>query len=1037
MDENTTVEFQVETTAEEASNGLERVVSILERMEASITGIASSLSNFKTNTDAVVKSFDKLKASSRKSFDTASLRKSTEMMERYRDLAKKMSKSDNVTHRADSKSMTAAIREAELHMRAMKDLDPGTDKFKKHEQALIRCKNELAGYRRIYQSFQAEQAAAARAAEAERAAAVEARMNNITYVDNTAPKPENEGSYVQQTIELGKGVSYDIEEITREIEEANGPAKELRERIEAIAKIKIKSPEDLAKAFEAQKRFDRAAQTNKDNIVKFTAVGDTKHAVKEAEKLAANEAAVKAFEAAINSADEAWKRLASGEEISITNPEEYLEAEKNLKKLNNEVHRYSAELRRAKAAGDAVGAGKAQLKLDGALAEQGRYTAALNNASQIRADMEAAEQLEDVYKRADKLRSQIAGKEVMGKNTFNSPALRKLKMDLTDAQIEAVKLKHSLGEISGGEAMAQNMGLVAKRTIQARIHMRLLDKESKKANRSFIQMGRVLQLMAVRMGVRHVLKDLRAGFVALAQGYEPFNEAVSKMMDSSTQIRNNLVSAFQPLINAIAPAAINALNGIANVVEKIAQAFAAMTGQSYYVKLTSEAQNFAKANEEAKNSLAGFDRFNLLGDDKKGSNGEDFKTSTELVEVPDEMKKWEHIGRGIRELFEGIGDVIESLIEKFREWFGLADDEDVFEFIGDSLTKVGDWLSEHSDGFADFLILLGKIKVALAGLSIGSKIFNFGKTALGFGKGVFDGGKKLWDGAKGLFGGGKAAKTVKDVATTTGTKPPPGSLAAGGYSLGAVTGLIATGILSALRLASSANGTSDKQDEQIKNGDFAGAAWTGIKGFFEAPFTIAKEIGDLSESFKEHGKQRTGDDVSGFTSLGIAIDDKLRDMLGAGRRDYNEDPTLETKMKGFMAEAMAYAQQRTGDEQGLASSLGILLKDKLYSMMNGGELPRYNTGAASQLSSQAYMNTSVPQLTSNFTNRPTDTANQSGIVTAVTTGVERAVTKAMTGKDNNVNVTVKVEGDLNKLFKFIVQQNNAQFNRSGRSPLKV
>lgn len=1028
MNENTPVEILVESTADEASNGLERIVDVLNRMEASITGIASSLSNFKANTQAVAKSFEKLKASSRMSFDTTSLRKSTEMMERYRDLAKKMSKSDNVTHRADGKSMTAAIREAELHMRAMKDLDPGTDKYKKHEQALIRCKNQLGEYRRSYQKFQAEQASAAKAAEASRIAAVETQLKNITYVDNTVPQPENEGHYVQQTVELGKGVGYDIEDIARQIEEANGPAKELQERIEAIAKIKIKSPEDLAKAFEAQKRFDRAAQTKKDNVVKFTAVGDTKRAVKEAEKLTANEAAVKAFEAAINSADEAWKRLASGEEISITNPEEYLEAEKNLKKLNNEVHRYSAELRRAKAAGDAVGAGKAQLKLDGAIAEQSRYTAALGNASQIRADMEAAEQLEDSYKKIEKLRSQISSKEIMGKNAFNSPALRKLKLDLTDAEMEAVRLKRALGELSGGKALAQNMRLVATRTLQSYINMKMLDKEAKKANRSLVQMSRVLQLMAVRMGVRYVLKDLKAGFVALAQGYEPFNDAMSNMMDASTQLRNNVVSAFQPLINAVAPAAINAINGIANVVERVAQAMAAMTGQSYYVKLTSEAQDFAKANEEAKNSLAGFDKFNLLGDGGKASNGENFKTTVEEVPVPENMKKWKHIGDGIKAVFKGIGAVIDSIVKKFRKWFDIADDEDVFEWIGGKLTAAGEWIEKNADTIGNWVIGLTAAKVVLNGLVGGfMKIYGVYKTL----KGV-----------KNLFGAGKTAKTVAGAAgasgatgslltkaasgfkkavsgagtflkaklTSAGTWMATKATAAGAALKAAGTAFKTKAVAAAPAIAGAAKvalpmaagtagalygfagsyGAQDKLKEQVANGDLLGAAWTGIKGIWEGPKSIAADISQLGKDLKEYGKERTGEDVSTLSSLGVLFGDKIRSMFGMEKRDYNERP------------------------------------------INAVRPPQYNAPQT------GYLNTTAPSLTGNVAGKTaSSTANQSAITTAVASGVEKAVTRAMTGMSHDTNVTVKVEGDLNKLFKFIVQQNNAQFNRSGRSPLKV
>ena len=614
------------------------------------------------------------------------------------------------------------------------------------------------------------------------------------------------------------------------------------------------------------------------------------------------------------------------------------------------------------------------------------------------------ESLEDVYKKIDKMRSQISDKGVMGRTDFNSPALRKLKLDLTDAEISAVRLKRELGELSGGQAMAQSMGLVAKRTIQARIHMRLLDHEAKKANRSLIQMSRVLQLMAVRMGVRYVLKDMKAGFVALAQEYEPFNEALSSMMDASTQLRNNLVSAFQPLINAIAPAAVNAISAIADVAEKTAQAIAAMTGQDYYVKLTSEAQDFAKANEEAKNSLAGFDKFNTIGS-TGGKNGEKFKTEVEEIPVPESMKKWKQIGDGIKEVFKGIGHVIESIIGKFKKWLGLADNADAFKTIGDWLKGAGQWIQKNSDGIAKWVIAIGAAKLALNILVGGFlKIYNMVKTI-----------KDI----KSVFGIGKA---VTSATTTAGTSAATGGLLTKAAT-GLKTALAGAGTVLKTKLAAAGTFFSAK----------ATAAGTALKG---AGTVVSGKLAAIGGGSALAGGATVGGTVAGAAGVLSGLFDTVKAIRAEGkeRSEYGWSAASKIGMVGTGAgigAAIGSIIPGLGTAVGAAVGAGIggigalwkgkdvgkFISDKVYDNKRSGVM---NTG-----SSMKPVTYQTPQL------------DQSGIIEGVTAGVEKAFSKVFKQGGNNVNVTIRANADTDRLFRFVVDQNNAAYNRTGRSPLKV
>lgn len=106
-----------------------------------------------------------------------------------------------------------------------------------------------------------------------------------------------------------------------------------------------------------------------------------------------------------------------------------------------------------------------------------------------------------------------------------------------------------------------------------------------------------------------------------------FAEALDQMKSASTQMKNQLGSAFISLLTAIAPVIIRIIELVTKAADAIAQFFAAFTGNTY-LKANSVTDHFAEtmkaggaAAKEWKNQLLGFDEINRLNEPSGGGGG--------------------------------------------------------------------------------------------------------------------------------------------------------------------------------------------------------------------------------------------------------------------------------------------------------------------------------------------------------------------------------------------------------------------------------
>lgn len=176
----------------------------------------------------------------------------------------------------------------------------------------------------------------------------------------------------------------------------------------------------------------------------------------------------------------------------------------------------------------------------------------------------------------------------------------------------------------------------AKGTDRLRNSLERLGKASEGANRKASgllgTMSRMSKLMILRQVIRRIIKVMEEGlksaymFNSMAGG--EMTAALDALKSAAVQTTGALGSAFGEMIATVAPILISLLNLVTRVANGIAQLFAVLSGRSTYTKAIATSEKWAastakgaKAAEEWKNQLMGFDEINRLEEPSDSSGG--------------------------------------------------------------------------------------------------------------------------------------------------------------------------------------------------------------------------------------------------------------------------------------------------------------------------------------------------------------------------------------------------------------------------------
>lgn len=182
----------------------------------------------------------------------------------------------------------------------------------------------------------------------------------------------------------------------------------------------------------------------------------------------------------------------------------------------------------------------------------------------------------------------------------------------------------------------------------------IADKESSKTMENFKKKMKALIRLGTFMLLRKMFTALfeyiGTGFNNLAQYSDQmateFNQNVSNLWSDIKWVGNSIATAFEPLLNYVAPILDMILAKIVAITNAIAQLLSALTGKSFYTSAIKNNENYAKSVDKASKSVksftTGIDELNIINDKDSGSGagGIDPSEMFDISAVDDRWKKF-------------------------------------------------------------------------------------------------------------------------------------------------------------------------------------------------------------------------------------------------------------------------------------------------------------------------------------------------------------------------------------------------------------
>ncbi len=245
-------------------------------------------------------------------------------------------------------------------------------------------------------------------------------------------------------------------------------------------------------------------------------------------------------------------------------------------------------------------------------------------------------------------------KAFAGSNITRPVEQARAKLESLEAQLEATMAEHKVAifqdDDKGAERLARKMETIYGQVESAR--EKLANEVAKAANKQAAEEEKAAQKSekAARRQMKNATKPLqRVGtrlreivsgalvFNLISSGLRAMTSYFGDALKSNNQfaasfnrLKGALMTAFQPIYEAVLPAIITLVNWLTVAIEMIGKFFAALSGKSYsQMQKNAKALNKQKdaisgvggAAEKAKKQLMGFDEINKLNDQESGGGG--------------------------------------------------------------------------------------------------------------------------------------------------------------------------------------------------------------------------------------------------------------------------------------------------------------------------------------------------------------------------------------------------------------------------------
>ena len=214
-------------------------------------------------------------------------------------------------------------------------------------------------------------------------------------------------------------------------------------------------------------------------------------------------------------------------------------------------------------------------------------------------------------------------------------------------------------------------------------------KNANKSSSSFKKLvrsiGRIAFYRTIRKLISETVQSIGDGLGNLRKTDKVLDKSLKQLSQSQTSFNNSLASLIAPLIKTVEPFITKMADGLARITNKIAEAKAALKGETTYTKiLTSDTKEWNEQLKEAQGYLLSFDKFEVLNTEEKGYTGtieaEVTMDTKDAQKVIDDLEQ-------INDLIKVIGISIGALtLVKFAKEIG--DLAKLFKTLGTTIGNV-------------------------------------------------------------------------------------------------------------------------------------------------------------------------------------------------------------------------------------------------------------------------------------------------------------------------------------------------------------
>ena len=235
-------------------------------------------------------------------------------------------------------------------------------------------------------------------------------------------------------------------------------------------------------------------------------------------------------------------------------------------------------------------------------------------------------------------------------------------------------------------------------------------------------------LRKIRTSIVSAFKDLEKSKISNV------TKQVKELKASLSTMRNALVAAFEPIISSVIPYLQRLADSLTEIIDKIAQFIAALSGRTTYIKAIKQTGDAIEETgdqaDKASESLAGFDKLNVISGKKETKKFEEANIEEEVLGSASKIK--ERLDE-IVEVFKKFKNRIKKIINKIKIGQWIEAGADAGQLVSGILGKIIDWLNNHvpseqdaqhlGDAIGEFIRKAELFKHAKGAINVLGKLF--------------------------------------------------------------------------------------------------------------------------------------------------------------------------------------------------------------------------------------------------------------------------------------------------------------------------